>query len=101
MDEQERILALALMQRAADRFYVNAVNIGVHPFIEFTGLINEYIKICYNAHQKGIDFSMCNAHTGRILPLQSFERNYLNEKLECIFQGQIILKNKELDNESI
>lgn len=79
---------LAQMQAASDAFYRSAVAIGNHPFIEFTGLMNEYIAACQEAAKAGIDFTMCNAHTGRHLPLAPFRVDYINEKLGCIFTGR-------------
>lgn len=35
---------LTAMRAASDAFYLAAIRIGVHPFIEFTGLMNEWIK---------------------------------------------------------
>lgn len=88
----ERETALNEMRRAANAFYHSAVHIGVHPFIEFAGLMNEYIGACENAHAKGIDFSECNTHSGQALPLEAFQRQYLAEKIECIFHGSIELR---------
>ena len=44
------------MHEASSAFYVSAVKIGNHPFIEFCGLMNEYIKMCQNALDQAIDF---------------------------------------------
>lgn len=91
MNPEERELALKVMQATSDKFYATAVRIGNHPFIEFTGLLNEYIKACRNAHAQGIDFTDCSAHSGIELPLREFEINYINEKLECIYGGRVRL----------
>lgn len=88
MTPQEREKALTEMQSASDHFYREAIRIGNHPFIEFTGLINEYIKAARHAHEADIDFSQCNTHSGRHLPLEEFQVAYINEKLECIFTGR-------------
>jgi hypothetical protein len=100
MSHDERKIALEQMHAAARAFYLTAVQIGNHPFIEFTGLMNEYIKACEAAHARGIDFSDCNAHTGTPLPLAPHMRAYINEKLECIFTGRVVLevtRGKQLD----
>jgi len=89
MSPAEREKALASMEQLSAAFYAQAQRIGVHPFLEFTGLMNEYIKAARQAHEQGIDFSACNAHTGMELPLQSYMVDYINEKLECIFNGRI------------
>lgn len=89
MDESQRTQALAAMRMASSFFYAQAVRIGNHPFIEFAGLMNEYIQACEDAQAQGVDFTECTAHTGRELPLAPYRVGYLNEKLECIFGGRI------------
>lgn len=83
--------ALTLMQQASNTFYRSAVSIGNHPFIEFAGLMNEYVHACRAAHRQGIDFSDCNQHSGQVLPLHPVMSDYINEKLGCIFSGSKIL----------
>lgn len=53
MDASEREQALRAMRASADAFYRSAVQIGVHPFIEFAGLMNEYLQACTQAHAQG------------------------------------------------
>ena len=53
MDTQEREQALLEMRRTADAFYRSAIKIGNHPFIEFAGLMNEYIVASQLAHNEG------------------------------------------------
>ena len=91
MDTQEREQALLEMRRTADAFYRSAIKIGSHPFIEFAGLMNEYIAACQLAHNEGLDFSACNIHNGKTLPLKPFMSDYINEKLECIFSGAKVM----------
>lgn len=86
------------MQTTSSMFYANAVSIGNHPFIEFCGLMNEYIKACEAAAAKGIDFTECNTHTGQHLPLESHQIDYINEKLECIFTGRSVMVDTDLSN---
>lgn len=95
MTPQQREEALGKMQQAADEFYRSAVFIGNHPFIEFAGLMNEYIQVCRDAHREGIDFTECNRHSGVKLPLLPMRSDYLNEKLECIFAGSKVLEPSE------
>ena len=84
--KDEREVMLQMMSDASNRFYAAATRIGHHAFIEFTGLLNEYIKLCRNAHEQGIDFTETDIHgRGQPLPMQSYERDYLSEKLECIY----------------
>ena len=84
-------IVLQRMRAAAAAFYASALQTGCHPFVEFAGLMNEYINVCERAHQAGIDFTQCNRHMGRELPMQSFEVDYINEKLECIFTGRSVI----------
>lgn len=95
MDANERLVALARMQEASDAFYRSAVSIGNHPFIEFAGIMNEYITACRAAHKEGIDFTQCNKHNGQALSLHPVMSDYINEKLECIFSGAKVLEVSE------
>lgn len=90
---EERAAMLRRMRGASDYFYSMAVRIGVHAFIEFTGLINEFIKLCEEAHTKGIDFTMANVHADQHLPFQPHHIQYLNEKLECIYGMRFTVDN--------
>jgi hypothetical protein len=90
----ERRMMLAQMELASAQFYRAATRIGNHPFIEFTGLMNEYIKTCRAAHDKGIDFTQCNKHAGNHLPMVPHQVDYVNEKLECIFTGRSVMSEK-------
>lgn len=74
------------MHAATSAFYRDAVRIGNHPFIEFTGLMNEYIKLCEEALALGIDFTETSIHGGgAALPMKGHHRRYLEEKLDCIY----------------
>lgn len=95
LSANEREEALKKMKAASATFYHMATLIGVHPFIEFTGLMNEYIKACEQAHATGLDFSDCTAHSGLHLPLRPYEVDYINEKLECIFTGRSVMSKEE------
>ena len=92
MTYEERTIALRKMHDASAAFYRAATQIGNHPFIEFTGLINEYLKACEEAHAAGIDFTECNTHSGTRLPMAPHMIEYVNEKLECIFVGRVMMK---------
>lgn len=77
---------LTKMQAVSSAFYAGAVRTGCHPFIEFTGLMNEYIQLCRAAMVQGEDFTETSVHgSGKPLPMQPHHRDYLNEKLECIY----------------
>lgn len=72
------------MTAASNDFYVAATRTGNHAFIEFTGLMNEYIKICREAAHTGVDFTQASTHTRMAIPIQSHQAFYLAEKLNCI-----------------
>ena len=74
------------MRAASSAFYRDAQRIGCHPFLEFTGLLNEYIQLCEAALALGQDFTETSVHgSGEPLPMREHNRDYLNEKLECIY----------------
>jgi hypothetical protein len=77
--------ALVKMHQAADSFYALAQRTGVHTFLEFTGFIREYIKLCEQAVEKGIDF------TTEELPIRAYHAGYIGEKLKCIFGDQLVV----------
>jgi hypothetical protein len=80
MSEEEKT-AIAAMRVASSQFYAAAQATGVHAFIEFTGLMNEYIQIC----EKNPGFMHANTHSEKPLVLADFEAAYLAEKLDCIY----------------
>ncbi len=84
MEEKDREGCLRSMRQASAMFYRAAVTAGNHAFIEFTGLMNEYINLCEAAHAAGIDFTCANKHNEH-LPWEDHHKQYLNEKLECIY----------------
>lgn len=83
--KEEREVMLDQMRRASNAFYAAAVRIQCHPFIEFCGLMNEYLQMCRRAHEQGIDFTNLNQHSGGALPMERYNAAYLGEKLGCIY----------------
>lgn len=83
------------MKAVSNTFYQGAVRTGVHPFIEFCGLMNEYIQICERASSSGIQFPFASEHNGEAIPIEPHEANYIAEKLRCIF-GPTIDQNPEI-----
>jgi len=81
----ERDAMIRGMIGASNAFYAAAIRIGNHPFIEFAGLMNEYIKVATRAHAQGIDFTESSTHSGIPLPMQTYEAAYIGEKLGCIY----------------
>lgn len=51
---EERKAILARMRTASNLFYSAAAAAGCHAFIEFTGLMNEFIKLCTEAEAQGL-----------------------------------------------
>jgi hypothetical protein len=98
MTHEERRHALQRMHDTINRFYGSAIQIGNHPFIEFAGVMKAYLNSCQLAHEAGIDFSECNAHSGEPLPMESFEVAYLTEKLNCIFGGRIVARTEPVQS---
>lgn len=83
---------LAKMTAASSGFYRAAVNTGCHAFIEFTGLINEYIKICRRTMESGGDFTETNIHSGMAQAIESYEAEYIAQKLKCIYGTSLQVK---------
>jgi hypothetical protein len=82
---EERREILTKMQTASAVFYAAAARAGCHAFIEFTGLMNEFIKLCAEADTQGIDWVRANVHGDVHLPFKPHHVAYLSEKLECIY----------------
>jgi hypothetical protein len=70
---------LEQMRFTANEFYSSAVRIGQHTFIEFNGMLLEYIKGCQNMYLAEVDFTMNNQR-----PTEE-ELHYIGEKFECIW----------------
>lgn len=83
---------LGRMEAAADQFYTLAVATNCHAYIEFTGLLREYCKVCRENLARGIDFRELNGHRSERMELQPYELHYFQEKLNCIFQGLLVVK---------
>jgi hypothetical protein len=88
---------LKRMWLVADEFYKGAAHTNCHAFIEFTGLLREYCKVCEENLARGIDFRELNGHRSQRMELQPHEIDYFNEKLNCIFQGLLVVKGVKTD----
>lgn len=73
------------MEGVTQRFYNEAAAIGNHAFIEFCGLMGEYVKICRDTLKHGDDFTLANTHTGIPLAAAPYQIEYIFEKMDCIF----------------
>ncbi|MEG4396485.1 hypothetical protein [Microcoleus sp. BROC3] len=92
---------LEAMKIASHNYYREAVCTNCHTFIEFIGLINEYIKICErNFKQRGVDFTTTSAHCPGEprLQIEEWELEYINEKLRCIFPNLQLVVEETLDS---
>lgn len=85
-DEVPRKQKLREMEQLSSLFYQGAVKIGVHAFIEFTGLMNEFIKVCRDMETAGNGaWDQANTHSDSPLKLKPHHVQYLAEKLDCIY----------------
>ena len=85
---------LVAMKAASQNYYREAIATKCHTFIEFTGLMNEYIKICErNLKQRGLNFTETSIHTDKPrLHIEEWELDYINQKLQCIFPELLLVK---------
>jgi hypothetical protein len=88
--ESERAEMLVRMREARDLFYALAVHVGHHQFVEFAGMIGEYIAICEATHRAGRDFA-----TGAPLEMRGHHAHYLAEKMDCIY-GDAFARSPDL-----
>ena len=84
-NSKEREEILVKMETTIRTFYGMAASTGCHPFIEFCGLMGEYLKSCQLAHLRGLDFTQANRHSGQALSIETYQANYIGEKLGCIY----------------
>ncbi len=90
--------SLDRMRLAANQFYQAAANTVYYAFIELTGLLREYCKVCEENLARGIDFRELNGHRSQRMELQPYEIDYFNEKLNCIFQGLLKVEGVSSDD---
>lgn len=92
---------LVAMKAAADNYYREAIATNCHTFIEFTGLINEYIKICERNLKQGVDFTKTSVHSPGEpnLRIEAWELHYINDKLRCIFPNLQLVKVENSEND--
>lgn len=81
---------LSRMQIASANFYGEAQRTDKHQFLEFNGLLTEYIKLLREMHNDGQDFV-----SNDVLPMKTYNAEYIAEKLNCIF-GETFLAKKEV-----
>ncbi len=92
--QEQRTEMLRKMRATSSQFYELAIRTGVHSFIEFCGLMNEYIQVCERADKAGIDWVSANTHSGTALPFEDYNAAYLAEKLNCIYGPELLGNEK-------
>lgn len=86
----EAQVILGRMAQASDVFYGMARLAGCHSFIEFAGLMNEYINVCRDMTAAGdLTWIHANTHSERGVALRSHHIRYLAEKLDCIYGASL------------
>lgn len=87
---EERRAILGAMRRATDAFYRAAASAGCHAFIEFAGLMNEFIVVCADAEERGDHgWVHANGH-GENMALEPYQVAYIREKLGCIYGDSVL-----------
>lgn len=92
---EELATMLEKMKAVCQTFYWQAAHTGCHTFIEFAGLMNEFIKVCEQSADAGVDFANASTHTGKPLVVYTYNAAYIVEKLDCIF-GPTIKSSPEV-----
>lgn len=80
--------ALDDAERIACAFYAAATSgpgAQFHAFIEFCGLMREWVLIARDTLAAGVPAHVANTHTGTPLVMAPHRAAYLIEKLDCIF----------------
>jgi hypothetical protein len=90
---------LAAMKAASANYYREAIATNCHTFIEFTGLMSQYISICERNLKEGVDFTQISVHhTGGLkLHITDWELEYLAQKLKCIFPELQLVKTESVE----
>lgn len=87
--ESELRAITADMTQIADVFYMLCSKAGFahkcHPFLEFTGLMREYIHGCNMLIREGKDFRRSSGHALKESAVLPIDIRYISEKLNCIF----------------
>ena len=92
---EELATMLEKMKAVCQTFYWQAADTGCHTFIEFAGLMNEFIKVCEQSAAAGVDFANASTHTGKPLVVYTYNATYIVEKLDCVF-GPTIKSSPEV-----
>ena len=94
--QPEHARAVHAVNQASQQFYWVCFAAGVggcaHAFMEFNGLMQAYCQILEKAVRAGLDPQQLNVHSGKPLPVDGHEIEYLAEKLDCIF-GPVLASN--------
>jgi hypothetical protein len=87
--EEELTGIIEEMKQIAQIFYMLCTKAGLahrcHPFLEFTGLMREYIHGCTMLTREGSDFRRSSGHSNKESAQLPIDIRYIAEKLNCIF----------------
>jgi hypothetical protein len=87
--KRDCVLALDKMQQAAHDFYIAAVKTNKTQFVEFSGLLTEYVQLLRRQFMEGKDILAEDS------PLDTPSAMKFGEKLNAIF-GESLMKNREV-----
>lgn len=88
----DRRLVRQLKTEVAD-FYMKLFHLKTggrfHAFVEWCGVMSEHLNLVDKLLISGVDAFDMNQHTGQQLPIPPYQLAYMAEKMECIFDGAI------------
>ena len=95
-EKAEQLALLIALDTEVTRLYANLFHLGTgshfHAFIEWCGVLAEHLNIVRDLVAKGVPAMNMNRHTGESLPIPGYQLAYLAEKIECIFDGAILVR---------
>jgi len=87
---------VATLKSEVDVFYRRLFGLGTgsrfHAFVEWCGVMGEHLKIVEDLIDQGHDPFEMNRHTGETLPVAPYRLSYMAEKMECIFDGTMVVR---------
>lgn len=92
-DVKSDIVYVGELKEIVTQFYWTLFHAKVgarfHAFIEWCGVMSKHLDIMKELLVRGGDPLHGNIHTGTPVDLEQHHWDYLNEKIECIFGGQV------------
>lgn len=77
------------MDAVVEKIYPMMTSCEVHPFVEFNGLMREYVVICRILARSGVAFPFASNHGTMAVEVPDYTIEYMAEKLGCIFAPMI------------